>query len=124
MTTYASLVLRSEEYGVRPDFEHPRRSRRRAIKSPKGSPRRVRRTVNEREVRSWTLSWDDAPEGVVSHLIELWADAAGPVLPMAYTPVGKTDADALDVRFVDDSLVIEHTRHGAFRIRVAIEEVL
>lgn len=124
MTTYATLVLRTEAYGIRPDFQHRRRSKRRALQTESASGHVIRRTVNERETRAWTLSWNDAPEGIATHLTELYRDAAGPVLPMAYTPVGLTDVDAVDVRFVEKSLVIVQTGPTTYRIRVDVEEVL
>lgn len=123
MTATATLVFRSEAYGLRPEFDYARTSRRSAVSTEAKSGHVVRRTKNERETRLWALSWRSASQGVVVHLEQLWEAASGPVLPMAYTPVGLTDADSVDVRFVDDSLRVQQVSAKTWRVDVELEEV-
>jgi len=122
MTATADLVLRTETYGPPPDFEHRARRRRRALKTGRSTGHVIRRAVNERNLKGWLLSWNKAQPGVRVHLREMWRLALGDVLPMAYTPVGKTDVDALDVRFVEGTLAFRQDGLNTFAIQVEIEE--
>ncbi|MDP9136443.1 MAG: hypothetical protein M3N56_16635 [Actinomycetota bacterium] len=118
----AVLILRSETTGLRPEFEHDLTSERDAVKTPEGSPVVHARQKNERARRVWGLRWAQATPGQRYLLESAWQIANGPTSPMAYTPIGDVDANAVEVFFVDDTLRIEQLSAGFFRMDVEIEE--
>ena len=115
-----TITLRTETTGVRPEFEHPERSYRRAIVGSFG-PQATRfrsvapctqgsvPTAVPFDVRSWRLEWHDAQYGQWRQLDDLWSATFGGVLPMTYTPVGELDAAAVQVTFIADSFEWERT---------------
>ena len=124
MTATATLALRTETTGVRPQFDHARVHDRRALMTDPDALTPRARQVNERPIRRYTLFWERATAGQRFLLRQAWKDARGPVMPMAYTPVGKTDSDAHDVRFVDKTLAIRRTSAGEWTMSAEVEEAL
>lgn len=96
----ATLILRTiAAGGLRPEFEHPRTRHRRAVQSPKDASSPRSREINENAINGYGLSWKRASEGQKVLLLNLWRSAMGTVLPMQFTPMGKTDAAVEDVYF-------------------------
>ena len=119
----SALLLRSETKGIRPEFDHARGHARRPVLTEDDALSPRSRQINERSLRRYTPSWKKATPGQRILLLEAWKAAHGPVLPMAYTPVGKTDSDQHDVRFVDDTLRIRRQGPAEWEMSVDVEEV-
>lgn len=97
----ATLTLRTVAAGgLKPESEHVRTRQRRAVLDPDDAVSPRSRQINENPINRYTLSWQRASIGQKRLLQDLWKDAAGPVLPMNFTPAGKTDASVEDVYFV------------------------
>ena len=118
MTT--TINLRTESSGIRPMFEHAIASRRKAIQSP-GSFRQ-RREKNERERRAFRLVWQDGREGQKYLLKQAWEDSLGGALTMNYTMLGDVDANAIEVSFISDSLIIARTGPVTWNMEVEVQE--
>ena len=119
----AALTLRTASSGIRPGFEHPVTAKRRALTTPPESGFVQRRQVNERRLDRTRLEWPFATEGQRYLLLKAWSDSKGGVLPMNYTPVDKTDVDAVEVVFVPGSREIVQTGQRSWRMSVEVEEV-
>ena len=119
----AAYTLRTETTGVRPDFDYEVTSKRRALVGDRRDPLIQRRQVNARAVRQFRLVWSGAYEAQKVLLNEAWDETQGGALPMNYTPVGDVDANAIEVRFVEDSLVIQRVGPIAYEMSVLVEEV-
>lgn len=106
----ATLILRTVAAGgLRPEFEHVRTRQRRGVLTPDDSLSPRSREINERPINRYTLSWKKALPGTKFAVRDLWRRALGPVLPMQFTPAGKTDADVEDVYFVPGSLRVRRS---------------
>ncbi len=117
----ATITLRTQSSGVRPQFEHAVASLRSALQTT-GAFRQVREK-NERELRSFRLEWPSATEGQKHLLEEAWSDSYGGVLPMNYTMLGDVDANAIEVRFVESTLRIERVGVRTWSMDVEVREV-
>ena len=119
----ATLTLRTESTGIRPGFEHSLNRRRRAVQTPVEALSPRSRQINENKLDRYRLEWKDADEGQRFLLKSAFADAAGRSLSMNYTPLGDIDANAIEVRFVEDTLSIRGAPGLSYAMSVEIEEV-
>lgn len=129
-----TITLRTENSGLRPEYEHIEANRRRAIRSSFG-PQSIRflsvapcsqatvPTTVPFDVRTWTLEWDNAQYGQWRQLRDFWDDTLGGVIPMTYTPVGELDVDAVEVTFVPGTFEWTRTGFSTYTMRVQIEEL-
>jgi hypothetical protein len=121
----AGLTLRTQLVGLRPEFDHVREIERRAVRTPKGAATVQSRTINTRPLRRAKLTWKTANDGTRVEVRRLFAAASGCILPLNYTPVGKTDADAFEVQIVPDSLRLRRASQlGRHEIEFEVEEAL
>lgn len=100
----ATLTLRTETVGLRPEFDHVRFSERRAIRTKPEALSPRAREVYPRRLRIVTLSWKRATDATRILVRKLFADAQGSVLRFNFTPCDGTDADAFEVQIVPGSL--------------------
>ena len=119
----ATLTLRTQTTGIRPQFDHEVGSRRRATQTTKGSPIWRGRQINERALKTFGLEWPNTGAGQKAQLLKAWNDAHGNVAAMNYTPIGDVDANAIEVRFVDGTLETEQLNAKRWRLRAEIEQV-
>jgi len=117
----ATLTLRTEDSGVCPSFEYVELRKRRAVQSEEDRPQRRHRQINERHVRVFHLVWTDADCGQWRYLETLF-DASLCVLPMDYTPLNMTDDDAVEVWFLEGTLVREQQSPVSWTIEADFEE--
>lgn len=129
-----TVTLRTENSGLRPEFEHPERNYRRAIGGGFG-PQAIRfrsivpctrATIPTNvpfDVRKWRLVWNNAQYGQWRQLRDFWDDTLGGVTAMDYTPVGELDVDAVEVTFVPGTFEWERTGFLTYTMSVEIEEL-
>ena len=129
-----TITLRTQNGGIRPEFDHPTRNRREAVAQSFG-PQSIRfrsvapctqATVPTNvpfDVRGWRLEWDNTQYGQWRQLRDVWAETLGGVLPMDYTPVGDTDVNAVEVTFVPGSFQWQRTGYLTYTMSVEIEEL-
>lgn len=121
----AGLTLRTQAVGLRPEFDHVRVVRRRAVRTGPDSASPRARTISERQIRSARLSWRQATDGQRYEVKRLFALASGSTLPLNYTPVGLTDSDAFEVQIVPGSLRLKRSAaRNSHEIEFEVEEVL
>lgn len=121
MTT---LILRTVAAGgLRPEFEHTRTCQRRAVQTPEGSLSPRSRQINERKINRYTFVWKHAQTGTRFLVRDMWRLAGGCVMPMLFTPCGKTDADVEEVKFVPKSLKIHRAGPVTSAIEFEVESV-
>lgn len=118
----ATLTLRTETAGIRPQFEVRSQHGRRALQTPEESMVSRARQVNQRPLRRIDFSWDVTNGGQRQLLERAWSSAAD-VIAMNYTPLGDVDANAIEVRFLE-APTIEQTSAKAWRMSASVEEVL
>jgi hypothetical protein len=119
----ADHTLRSETGGVRPDFEHEETvTWPAAVSAGSGGSRRVGQ-AKSLKVRLFTLEWPNTFESEVFKIEDAWRATAGGILPMNYTPVGLTDADQIEVEFVEGSLSVRKLNAVLYSISVQVMEV-
>jgi len=118
----ATLTLRTEIGGIRPEFEVGETQERRAAATPDGSMVPRYRQINQRALRRVDLRWDVAREGQKRLLERAW-NQAGSVAALNYTPVGDVDANAFEVRFTEPP-TFEQLTAKTWRLAASLEEVL
>lgn len=120
----AGLTIRTEAVGLRPEFDHVRAVKRRAVQTDQDAASPRMRTINERALRRATLSWKTATDGQRYEVRRLFAAASGCVLPLNYTPVGDVDANAFEVQIVPNSLRMKRSNaRNSHEIEFEVEEV-
>lgn len=119
----ATLTLRTETGPLRPQFDSADESQRRALKSEDGALSPRAREVNARELRRFPLRWKEGTAGQRALVLKAFDDSLGGVLPMNYTPLGKTDAEALEVQIAKDSLRIKRVGLNQFDMELELVEV-
>lgn len=102
-----------------PAFDVVEHEQRRSTRTPPGSTVTQARQINERSHRAWSLAFPDLNRANRDTLRRLWREARGPVLPMNYTPRGRTPTQ---VTFNQPRLVILH-RKGKSSASVELLEV-
>lgn len=122
------VELRTENSGVRPQFQYAEELRRPAIRSS-FTPASVRTRAifapagaGGDTQRVYKLRWTEAYEGERYKLRKAWADTRGGALAMDYTPVGYTDSAKVSVTFVPKSLSITQTGLDTFDMAVDVME--
>ena len=118
----ATLTLRTQTTGIRPEFEVSSLQQRRALQTPDESMVSRARQVNQHPILRLDFRWSEANGGQRQILERAWADAAD-VVAMNYTPLGDIDANALEVRFLGEPS-IEQTSAKTWRMSASVEEVL
>lgn len=118
----ATLTLRTQATGIRPQFEVPTQHIRRALQTPDEAMVSRARQVNQRPLRRISFSWDETNGGQRQLLERAWA-AAADVVALNYTPIGDIDANAIEVRFLEQPS-IEQLSATAWRMSASVEEVL
>lgn len=118
----ASVTFRTETAGLRPDFDHGVVHGRRGLFSGEEflSPRS--KQINARELRRFRCRWNDAPKGQAVQLRAAFRDAFGITMPMNYTPIGLTDASALEVQFAG-APTIRQTGANTYDLECELVEV-
>jgi hypothetical protein len=108
------------EFTICPEFAFRRTSRRRRVASPAESGAILRRSLAERELRTWRLRWNRKSAPLVAYVRSIWTQARGAVLPITWTPVGES---AVVVRFAAPSFdrVFESGPNGS--VEIEFEEV-
>jgi len=129
-----TITLRSENSGLRPEFDHVTTATRRQVRG-NDSARAIRfrsiapcsiatvPTSEPFDVRRWRLVWSGAQYGQWRQLRDFWDETLGGVIPMTYTPVGDIDANAVQVTFVPDSFQWERNHLTTYTMAVEIEEL-
>lgn len=119
----ASILFRSVAAGgARPAFEFVEERRRRAVQSPDDEPQRRHRQINERAVRTFKLRWEETNEAQVAFVRTAFDASFGGVLAMDFTPMRDTDANAVEVCFVDGTLEIEQLGPLSYVMELELEE--
>jgi len=119
----ATLTMRTETTGARPQFGTVEIRRRDGVRNTAEEFGRVRaREINERANRAWELVWDEATPGERIRIERLFDDSLGGVFAMNFTPLGETDASAIEVIFVEDTLRMDQAGPHHWRIRTVVEE--
>lgn len=119
----ATLTLRTQSTGARPQFGTVEIRRRDGVRNSAEEFWRVRaREINERAHRAWELVWDEATPGERVRVERLFDDSLGGVYAMNFTPLGDSDANALEVIFVEDTLQMDPAGPLHWRIRAVVEE--
>lgn len=118
----AALTLRTQTTGLRPEFEHVVTRRRRSVQTEREALSPRGRQINEHSLDRFRLEWKEADAGQRFLLVNAFKDAHGRAMPMNYTPLGDIDANAIEVRFVEDSLSIKGSGPLSFAMTVEIEE--
>jgi len=119
----ATLTLRTETGPLRPQFDSAVDSGKRALKSEEGALSPRSREVNARALRRFPLRWTNAGRGQRVLLLNALKDSRGGVLPMNYTPIGKTDVDAIEVQIASDSLRIKRVGLNEYDMELELVEV-
>jgi hypothetical protein len=118
----ATLTLRTQSTGIRPQFEVASQQGRRALQTPDESMVARARQVNQRPLRRVDLNWDSTNRGQRELLERAWQQAAD-VRAMNYTPVGDIDANAFEVHFLSEP-TIEQISPTSWQMSASVEEVL
>jgi len=100
-------------------LEIDRVSTRRVYQTPRALGVVLRRQVQEREVRTWRLSWPNGRLGEYRLIRSLW-DVAATALDMDWTT---PDAEAIRVRFVEPPS-FRWRDSGHVACSIVVEEVL
>jgi hypothetical protein len=101
---------------------------RRAASSPRASGfvasrtlrANVSRQTNQPQTRAWSLTF--GPENFTA-LLAAFDAAKGAALPLSWTPPPPDDGAAIPVRFVQDSLRVQHGPGPLYSAEVELEEV-
>lgn len=114
--------MAAETFDICSAFPATRVSQRPALSTPAGSPVVRARTINERELRIFTINCPQAPRALLIRLKQLWRELAlGPSQAMDFTP---QDESQIEVRFRAGTLSysIESATQASFSVE--LEEVL
>lgn len=112
--------MSTETFDICAEFPYARVSQRRAVSSALGGIRQVRQ-VNQREIRVYTLTWDEAPLVLQRRIKAIWDATFGPVCAMYYTPEGESQ---IQVRFAHDTLSRVYDSAVTGSLTIELEEVL
>lgn len=112
--------MATHTFDICAEFPYTRTSVRRGLASTLGGLRQYRQ-VNQREVRIFTLTWDQAPIQLQRRIKALWDAAYGPVSAINYTPEGESQ---IEVRFRNDSLERVYDSAVCGSLTLELEEVL
>lgn len=104
--------------------------RRRAVSTPAISGHVVRRqtqssvsrNTSERDVRTWAIEWKLATPNEKAHILSCFNSAIGRTFAISWAPPGISTA--IDVKFTEDTLDIQHVAGRGYTIRTTLEEVI
>jgi hypothetical protein len=112
--------MAAQTFDVCAEFPYSRVSQRRAVFSALGGLRQVRQ-VNQRELKIYTLTWNQAPLQLQRRITASWDATYGPVCAMNYTPEGESQ---IEVRFAEDTLSRLYDSAVTGSLTIELEEVL
>lgn len=117
------IVLRSDMAGLCPDSEEITVTQRPGLVTAARTGPIQRREVFNIPRRRLTLRWNNAAEGDRFRLKQALELSKG-VLPVEYTPIGKTDAARITLYFVSGGTTITQVGPESYDMTAELEEAI